>query len=283
MVAGAVRGGVALAFGAALVPWLAAAEGRRYKIGACDWSLGKLGEPASFEIARQVGLDGVQISLGTEADGMKLRKSEVQQQFKDAATKAGVEISGLAIGELNQIPYQTDARAEVWVSDGIGVMPTLGVKVMLVPFFGKADLVNNPAAADEVVRRLKKAAPKAVQLGVTLGLESWLSAADTMRILERVNSPSVKMYYDVANSTLRGYDIIREIRWLGKANICEFHLKENDYLLGRGKVDFVRVHEAINDIGYEGWLQIEGAIPPKAGVVESYTANVKFVRGLFAS
>jgi sugar phosphate isomerase/epimerase len=91
------------------------------------------------------------------------------------------------------------------------------------------------------------------------------------------------MYYDVANSTQRGYDIIKEIRWLGKANICEFHLKENDNLLGHGKVNFARVHEAINDIGYEGWMQIEGAVPPKAGVVASYTENVKFVRGLFAS
>lgn len=283
MLTRSVRGGVALAFGAALSPWLAAAAERRYQIGACDWSLGKLADPAAFEIARAVGLDGVQVSLGTAADDMKLRQSAVQEQFKAAAKKAGVQISGLAIGELNQIPYQSDPRAEVWVRDGVQVMPALGVKVMLVPFFGNADLVGKPAAMDEVVRRLKQVTPKAEQLGVRLGLESWLSAEDTMRILERVNSPSVKMYYDVANSTERGYDIIKEIRWLGKANICEFHLKENDNLLGHGKVDFARVHDAINDIGYTGWLQIEGGIPPKATVVTSYTENAKFVRGLFTS
>jgi len=51
----------------------------------------------------------------------------------------------------------------------------------------------------------------------------------------------VKIYYDVANSTQRGYDVPREIRWLGKQQqICEFHMKENGALLGHGKVDFKR-------------------------------------------
>jgi len=275
------RGAAAAASLAFLSPLLAAPGGRKFKIGACDWSIGKMATPACFEVSKQMGLDGVQVSLGTARDDMKLRQPAVQQQYKDACRQTGQEIASLAIGELNEIPYKSDSRTEAWVSDSIDVLRALGVKVELLAFFGKGDLVDDQEGTREVVRRLKKIAPKAEKAGVVLGLESWLSAEDTLRIMDQVGSPAVKMYYDVCNSTVRGYDIVKEIRALGKKNICEFHLKENGYLLGQGKVDLKRVREAIEDIGFEGWLVIEGAVPAKADLLQSYIANQKYVRSLF--
>ncbi len=260
---------------------LAAPAKRSFKIGACDWSLGKLADPASFAVARQIGLDGVQVSLGSAGDDMKLRQPEVQQQFQAAARKAGVQIASLAIGELNNVPYKRDPRTEAWVSGAVPAMQALGVNVVLLAFFGQGDLVGDPAGTKEVIRRLKKVAPQAEQARVVLGLESWLSAEDTLRIMDQVGSPAVKMYYDVCNSTDRGYDICKEIRQLGKERICEFHMKENGCLLGNGPVNFEKVRDAINDIGYAGWMQIEGAVPPNADLTVSYAANLKFLRGLF--
>jgi L-ribulose-5-phosphate 3-epimerase len=275
------RAATALAVCPPFTPLLAAPEKRRFKIGACDWSLGKLADPASLEVARQIGLDGVQVSLGTATDNLKLREPGVQLEFKDAASKAGVQIASLAIGELNNVPYKNEPRTEAWVSDSVGVMQALGVKVVLLAFFGKGDLVGDQTGTEEVIRRLKIVAPRAERAGVVLGLESWLSAEDTLRIMDRVGSPAVKMYYDVCNSTDRGYDIYKEIRQLGKERICEFHMKENGCLLGQGPVNFGKVRDAINDIGYAGWMQIEGGRPANADLVASYAANLKFLRGLF--
>jgi len=275
------RVGAGLTLSALVGHALAAPGLRRIRIGACDWSLGKMASPSSFEFAKEIGLDGVQVSLGSASDDMKLRRPEVQKQFKEAARASGVEIASLAIGEMNNIPYKSDPRAEAWVSDSVEVMKALGVNVVLLAFFGKGDLVGDKEGTDEVVRRLKKVAPRAEKAGVVLGLESWLSAEDTMRIMERVGSPAVKMYYDVCNSTDRGYDVPKEIRWLGKKNICEFHMKENGFLLGRGKIDFKRVRDAIEEIGYAGWMQIEGAVPRGGNVREAYEANYKYLRSLF--
>ena len=144
-----------------------------------------------------------------------------------------------------------------WVSDSIDVCKALGVRVVLLAFFSNDDLRDDPAGVDEVVRRLKAVAPKAEKAGVILGIESWLSADQHLEILERVGSKAVQVYYDVCNSTDRGYDIYKEIRKLGK-RICEFHAKENGSLLGQGKVDFHKVRAALDDIGYRGWMQIEG-------------------------
>ncbi len=281
MLVRATRITAALALSARYAPLLAETGKRRFKIGACDWSIGKMANPQAFEVAKQIGLDGVQVSLGTAADDMQLRKPAVQRQFKDAAAAAGLEIASLAIGELNGIPYKSDPRTEAWVSDCVEVMESLRVEVVLLAFFGNGDLLNDEKGVDEVVRRLKKVVPKAEKAGVILGLESWLSAENTVRIMDRVGSPAVKMYYDVCNSTDRGYDICKEIRWLGRKRICEFHMKENGSLLGHGKVNLERVRDAINDIAYEGWMQIEGAVPSGGNLLEAYTANRKYLRGLF--
>src|ERR1039457_2088558 len=124
-----------LALAANCAPLFAAAEKRRFRIGACDWSIGKMGDPGTFDVAKQIGLDGVQVSLGTAADDMRLRKPEVQQQYKDAAKKTGLQVASLAIGELNNIPYKNDSRTVPWVSDSIDVCKALGVRVVLLAFF----------------------------------------------------------------------------------------------------------------------------------------------------
>ena len=125
---------------------------------------------------------------------------------------------------------------------------------------------------------LKDIAPKAEKQGVRIGLESYLSAEDNMRLLERVGSPAVMVYYDVGNSTDKGRNVYREIRLLGKL-ICELHAKDNGYMLGRGRIDFAKVRRALDDIQYRGWIQIEAATPH--GLVPDYTADRKFLKKLF--
>ncbi len=108
-----------------------------------------------------------------------------------------------------------------------------------------------------------------------------LSADEHVAILDRVGSTAVQVYYDVCNSNDRGYDIYQEIRKLGNS-ICELHAKENGALLGQGKVDFHKVRAALDNIGYRGWVQIEGAVPAGKPMLESYQANCKFMRGILA-
>ncbi|SOD96585.1 sugar phosphate isomerase/epimerase family protein [Spirosoma fluviale] len=254
----------------------------RFRIGACDWSIGPAGDIKSFAIAKQIGLDGVQVSLNTASDHEHLRKPELQRLMKEAAQQAGVQIGGLAIGMLNQIPYKSDPRTEAWVQDSVDVAKALGVKNILLAFFSNNDLKNDPKGTQIVIERLKAVAPKAEKAGVVLGIESWLSAPEHLAILDAVGSPAVKVYYDVCNSSDMGYDIFSEIRTLGKDRICEVHLKENGYLIGQGKVNLPKVKQALDDIGYAGWLHLEGAVPKGKPMLESYIENNRTVRSLFA-
>jgi L-ribulose-5-phosphate 3-epimerase len=255
---------------------------QNFRIGACDWSINGQASLAAFDTAKKIGLDGIQVSLNSLKDETHLRDPAMQQQYNDAAKRTGVAISGLAIGTLNEIPYKSEARTEQWVQDSVDVAKALGVKTILLAFFSKNDLKNDPKGTQIVIERLKAVAPKAEKAGVTLGIESWLSAPEHMTIINAVGSPAVKVYYDVCNSSVMGYDIYQEMHDLGKKQICEVHIKENGFLIGQGKVDMKRVRQTLDEIKYRGWLQLEGAVPTGKTMMESYVENIKAARQLFS-
>lgn len=262
------------------IPIFAHDKSHRIKIGACDWSIGQHSNIEALHIAKEIGLDGVQLSLGNLKNDMHLRQPSVQKLYLETSQKIDVAVGGIAIGELNSIPYKSDPRGEQWVSDSIDVAKSMGCKVILLAFFGKGDLKGDVAGTKAVIKKLKKIAPKAEENNIILGIESWLSAEEHMQIIEAVGSPNVKVYYDVANSQKMGYHIYEEIRWLGKENICEFHAKENGYLLGQGKIDFVEFRKSLDAIDYEGWIMIEGAVPKNANMLESYIHNNNYLRSI---
>lgn len=256
---------------------------RNFKIGACDWSIGKVCDADGLDLAKEIGLNGLQVSLGSVADNFRLRQKSVQQEFLERSRSTGVKISSLGIGELNTYPYKSDSRAEEWVSDSIEVAKSLDVSVILLAFFYNNDLRNDPAGKAETVRRLKRVAPKAEKMGITLGIESYLTAEEHLDIMQQVGSPAIKVYYDFRNAADAGNDIYKEMRLLGKDNICELHMKENGYLLGKGTLDWKKIGDTLDEIGYygDGWMQIEYAKPDDMGIVESYKHNFSFLRGIF--
>lgn len=253
--------------------------GRGFKIGVCDWTIGKRTDLASLEMAERLGLDGVQVDFGSGENDLPLCNPELQKKFLEAAKKHNVQVVSLALGVLNDVPYKSDPRAERWVSESVDVCRAMGVNVVLLAFFGNGDLRNDKKGTDVVVERLKKVAPKAEEAGVFFGIESWLSAEQHLDIINRVGSPAVKVYYDVANSHKAGYDIYQEIRLLGK-QICQFHAKDYDDLYGKGTIAFEEVRWAMDDIGYRGWIVIEGTEMP-LGLEDSIRYDAKYLRSVF--
>ena len=152
--------------------------------------------------------------------------------------------------------------------------------VDLNTLIGKGDIKDDAQGTKEVIRRLKAVAPKAEKAGVVLGLETWLDMREHLHIIDAVGSPNVQVYYDLGNSDHRGYNIYKEIRALGNDRICEIHAK--DYagkLFGQGKVDFWEARRALDDIGYRGWIHIEGRTP--FGMRDSYRHDAHFLRAVF--
>lgn len=249
-------------------------RGAGLKVGGCDWSLRKEGNPESFQVAKEAGLDGVEVSLGKGTDRLPLMDPERQKLFLEAARGTGLEIPSTCLEILHRDNLKAHPKGPMWVEQAIEATAALGAKVILLPFFGK-QAINERSEQAAVVERLKVLAPKAEKAGVILGLENTISAEDNAWILDQVGSPAVKVYYDSGNSFPR-FDIYREVAWLGKDRICQIHLKDGGALLGQGKIDHPRLLEALLKTGYTGWLMLETASP--GGVKEAFSANAAYVR-----
>lgn len=254
---------------------LEAAEAVKLKIGSCMIGL---------EDAKKAGLDGVEVRVGDAADRLEIADPAVQARYKQQMQETGLPISSFMMGLLNSYPLASDPRGPAWLEQSIDAAKVLGAGVILVAFFGKGDLREGGKLkekdVDVIVERIKAAAPRAKQAGVTLGIENTLSAKQNAEILDRINHESVKIYYDVGNSTNNGYDVPAEIRFLGN-KIAILHFKDNPHHFGEGQVKFPEIAQAVKEIGYSGWIVMENSHKGSKDRVADARRNADYIRKLF--
>jgi sugar phosphate isomerase/epimerase len=259
---------------------VAGAPGRKNKlrIGVTDWNLRLGADPEAVTLASQLGFDGVQVSFGRKiVDGkMPADRPDIIARYLSLSKEFGTPIDGTCVDRLHDNGLKSDKEAPKWVADAIRLTKELNTKVLLVPFFGPWAL-NTPAEQDYTADALRELAPEAEKAGVILGLEDTISAEDNVRIIEKVRSRRVLVYYDVGNSTNNGFDVVKEIRWLGKDRICQIHLKDNPHYLGEGNIEFAPIMHAIRDIGFTGYANLETDAHPEA-VEADMRRNLLYIR-----
>jgi len=265
----------AMAAGARLAP----AAGAPFRIGVTDWNL-KLGaKPEAVPLAAQLGFDGVQVSFGRRiADGkMPVDDPEIIARYLQLSKDNRIPLDGTCVDKLHDNGLKSDSLAPKWVSDSIRLTKALNTGVLLLPFFGRWGL-RTRAEMDFTGDALRDLAPEAEKAGVILGLEDEISAEDNVRIMERSRSKNVLVYYDIGNSTRAGFDVVKEIRWLGKDRICQMHLKDNPNYLGEGPIPLREVVRAMRDIGFAGYANLETDTHPDATVEADMQRNLAFLR-----
>jgi len=250
-----------------------------YKIGICDWDLGATGDPKCFALAKELGLDGVEVSYQPEGE-FSLSQPKNRELFLAAAKKESVEIASLAMGILNNVPLATAEPTEGWVADCIDAMDTMKVKNVLLAFFGSGDIKDNVESRNKAIEKLKRLAQKAAEKKIILGIESYLNAKEHLEMLEKIGNDAVKIYYDIKNMRTKEYSIYDDMELLLKEKvICQLHCKEYGSRLGQGKIDFTRVRDLVEKYDYQGWLVIESAVD--GDWKESQKANGAYLRKTF--
>ena len=258
----------------------AARAGVKFKVGVTDWNLRQEAKPDSIALAKKLGFEGVQISLGVGTEKLPLADPATQKVFIEESKRLGLPLASVCLNILHRNILKSDPLGQRWVADSIPIAKALGVKVILLPFFGRGAL-KTQADMDYVGDVIREIAPAAEKAKIILGLEDTISARDNARIMQRSKSRAVLTYYDVGNSTVNGFDIIEEIRWLGRDRICEVHLKDNPHFLGKGKIDFTAVVDTLADIGFSQWAQLEPDSPTKS-VENDMSTNLKFIREIIS-
>jgi sugar phosphate isomerase/epimerase len=267
---------------AGLCSRLAIAGEQALRIGVTDWNLNLGANPEAVPLAAKLGFDGVQISFGRKLvdDKMPADNPEVIARYLSLSRQYKIPIDGTCVDRLHDNGLKSDPLARKWVLDSIRLTKALNTNVLLLPFFGRWAL-QTKAEMDYVGDALRDLAPEATKAGVVLGLEDTISAEDNVRIMERSRSASVLVYYDVGNSTEAGFDPVKEIRWLGKDRICQFHLKDNPHYLGEGSIQFGPIMRAIREIGFSGYANLETDVPAKQ-LDADLRRNLAYIRNVMA-
>jgi L-ribulose-5-phosphate 3-epimerase len=246
------------AAGCACLGGVALARTIPLRIGVTDWNLKLSANPESVPKAAELGFQGVQVSFGRQlVDGkMPADRPDLVERYLSLSRQHGISIDGTCVDRLHDNGLKSDSLAAKWVSDSIRLTKGLKTRVLLLPFFGRW-AIQTDVDKQRVGDALRELGPEAEKAGVILGLEDTISAEDNVRIMDRSRAKNVLVYYDVGNSTLAGFDVVKEIRWLGKDRICQFHFKDNPHFLGDGNIRFSPIVEAIRDIGWSGWANLE--------------------------
>ena len=256
------------------------------RVGMTDWNLGQRGDISKIALAREIGLDGIQVSLQFPTDGKTphLRDPATQAAFRRAALENGIQICSLAIGSpgKSRLPLHTNPAAAILLTEAVEVARNIGTNNILLPILGDSHIdMKSQAQVDTFVGMMKEVARYAEKHEVVVGLEDWVSAEDNIRLLDAIGSDYVAVYYDAHNIVPRVKDIYAEPKMLGR-RIHQIHVKNADMLMSGqgGRLDWPRMAQEFYEIGYRGWYVLETGSPTK-DIVADTRANIEYVKKTF--
>src|SRR5262245_53577167 len=140
----------------------------RVRVGMTDWNLGQRGDITKIALAREIGLDGIQVSVQYPADGTPtLRDRSTQAAFKRAALDNGIQICSLAIGNpgKSRLPMHTNPAFAILLVEAVEIAHNLGTNNILLPILGDSHIdMTSQAQVDGFVAMMKEVARYAEKL-----------------------------------------------------------------------------------------------------------------------
>jgi len=138
----------------------------------------------------------------------------------------------------------------------------------------KAYIEAHDRATDAARESIKKLIPIAEQTKVVIAIENvwnnlWVTPELAKWLVASFHSPWVRAYFDIGNNVKYGVPSEQWVRTLGKL-IAKCHVKDfkvdkakprggSFVKIREGDVNWPEVRKALDEVGYNGWMTIEGA------------------------
>lgn len=261
---------------------------QRYKISVCDWMILKRQKIGEFQLAHEIGCDGIEVDMGglgkRDTFDNKLRYPHFQKLFREKAQEFDVEISSIAMsGFYGQSFVERDNYVDL-VQDCLNTMEAMGVKIAFLPL-GVCNLTKNPELRPELVKRMKVVGDMAACKGMVIGIETSLDAKGELELLKEINSEGIKIYFKFQNALDAGRDVCSELEILGKENICQIHCTDTDgvTLPDNTRLDLKKVKQTLDRMGWSGWLVMERSRDKNDvhNVKKNYGTNARYLKSIF--
>jgi sugar phosphate isomerase/epimerase len=248
--------------------------------------------PYVYELAASIpGLSGVEVQTVRS----KLWDRENVLAYKKEANRWGMRTVSMGGSFPAGESITNPGPAEISLRKTIRSGEILGATVVLVGGFRETcPKMDDESSYGPAVELLKRLAPVAEDAGMVLGLELSLGVDDYQKLIQLVDHPAVRPYWDATGTDHMGHpgDGIKGLEVFG-STICQMHLKngrrlmEEQHLMemhprhpeaGRAQsIDWTKALPLIKASGFEGWFAFETPHRSPEACVEDTKKNIAFV------
>ena len=226
--------------------------------------------------------------------GLGIRYVELMLPSPDRldALRADLARFGLAVSSVHGECDVRRADAAAQVASQLPLLNALGAGYLFVSVRAES------TPLETVYERLRRAGDEAARQGVTIVLETHpdlvTNGSVGLQTMQAVDHPHVRINFDTANVYFynRDTDAVAELRQIAPY-VASLHLKDTDGgfghwcfpALGRGVVDFRRIFEVLDGVGFTGpcTLEIEGVegeAKTERLICDRIAESVGYLRGL---
>jgi sugar phosphate isomerase/epimerase len=259
-----------------------------------DWTI-----EDAIRFTAKAGYDAIEIAPFTLANSVTDIPPARRQQIRDAAQRAGIAISGihwvLAKAEgmyLNHPDAATRERTARYFCELVDFCRDVGGRFIVVGSPKQRNVLDGvtPEQAWDWARgTFTPAVARARDCGVTICLEPLApvetnfinTAADAIRFVRQIDSPSFKIILDVKAMCSEAKPIPQIIAesW---PHFAYFHANDRNLKgPGFGDVDFVPIAAALRQVGYAGYVSVE-VFNFEEGPEAIATRSLDYLRRTFA-
>ena len=216
----------------------------------------------------------------------KLREPHFQQLFRRTADSLGIAVPSMAMSGFFAQSFLARENYKELVADCLQSMDVMGATVAFLPLGGSGDAWKQPGAAhDEMVRRLREVGQMASAKGKTIAIRTGLLACANISLLKEIDSPGIKLYYNLQDAVDQKQDPCKELKQLGRERIAQIHasLTDSVTLDCDPRIDLRRIKKTLDKMQWTGWLVVERSRNAQdvRNVRGNFSTNVAYLKEIF--
>ena len=268
------------------------ADKQQYRVAACDWMMLKRQKLGEFQLAKDIGADGVEVDMGPLGQRVlfdnKLREPHFQQLFRRTADSLGIEVPSMAMSGFFAQSFLKRENYRDLVDDCLNAMDVMGARIAFLPLGGSGDEWKEVGEIrQEMVRRLHDVGEMAIARDKTIAIRTQMDARASLALLKEVNSEGIKIYYNLQDAVDQGRCVVKELKALGKENIAQIHasLTDSVTLDKDPRIDLRKVKKTLDKMKWRGWLVVERSRNAQdvRNVKGNFGTNVAYLKEIFQS